>query len=186
MVPESWRRKEEERLTKRSVNHDLHGDLGRRVDSVVGVGLETRVHTASKGIARGIESRLGNGVVLAEEGEDDAVAHGSLELLRLEGEALGATDRNGVGCGGTACDARCDGTTIRRGRSLSGDDSWGSGSGTANDGLSDGHGAADDGGSGAATDVDPEEVDRPAITLVKTKELGELGDLSISRLDAVD
>lgn len=183
-----WPTKLEKRkkLTKRSVNHDLHGDLGRRVDSVVGVGLETGVHTASKGIARGLEGGLGDGVVLAEEGEDNAIAHGGLDLLGLESETLGATDRDGVGCGGTAYDVRCDGTTRCCGSSLAGNDSWGSGSGTANDCLSDGHGAADDGGSGTTTDVDPEEVDRLAIALVKAKELGKLGDLSISCLDAVD
>lgn len=77
--------------------HDLHGDLWGRIDSVVLVGLEARVHTAFHGIAGLGECRLGNGVVLAHEGEDDHVAHGCLDLRGRVGKASGAADQDTVG-----------------------------------------------------------------------------------------
>lgn len=85
------------RLTKRSITHDLHGDLRGRNDGVVRVGHEARVHAIGESLAGGVEGRLGYSVVLGEELEDDGVADGDIvELVRLEDETSGATDGDGV------------------------------------------------------------------------------------------
>lgn len=93
MCSETWTRE----LTERLADHDLHGDLGRRRDGVVGVGHETSVHAVGEGIARGIKGRLGDGVVLGEELKDNKVADGNVvQLVRDKDQASRATDSNGV------------------------------------------------------------------------------------------
>lgn len=89
-------------LTKRSINHDLHSNLRRRVDGVVEIGLETRVHASRERHAGFIKGRLRHGVVLAEEGEDDGIAHGRLRLRRAKGQTLRSADGDGVR-GGSSC-----------------------------------------------------------------------------------
>lgn len=80
-------------LTDRRGNIDLHGHLRRRVDGVIGVGLETRVHAARQCVTRGGERGLRYGVVGAHEGEDDHVAHGGRDRRGCIHEASGATNR---------------------------------------------------------------------------------------------
>ncbi len=74
----------------------LHGDLRGRVDGAVRVGLETGVHTAGEGIARGVKSGLGSSVVGVLEGENDSVTNGSLDLRGGEGKTASA-DVDAVG-----------------------------------------------------------------------------------------
>lgn len=163
----------------------MHSDLGRGVDGVVGVGLETRVHTTVKRVARSVEGRLSGSVVLAEEGEDDGIANGSLELLGAEGKTLRATDgdavsstagtNNGIGRG-----------LLDGGAGLAGDDGGRRG-GLVLDGLGDGYGRglSNNSGRGTTTNVDPEEVDVAVAGLVDTDEAGELSELLVGNLDAL-
>ena len=168
-------------------NHDLHGDLRGRVDGVVGVGLVARVHAAGEGLAGGVKGGLGGGVVLAEVGEDDGVADDGLDLLRAEGEALGPADGDAVGGARTGDDG--GGGAAREGccAGLVGDDDGRGGGGTADDGLGDGDGlgGGQDGGCGAAADVDPEEVDGDAAAPGEADQAGELSDLGLGGREAV-
>ncbi len=147
-------------LTERSGDLNLHGDLGRGVDSAVGVGLETRVHATRKGIARGGETRLGDGVVGVPEGEDDGVTDGSLDRGGAVGKAS-RTNVDAVGCAGgsnsagrTRVDSRAGRSSSRRGRALGRRRSSGS-----RRRSSRGAGLIDDGGSSTGTTVHPQEDD---------------------------
>lgn len=63
----------------------MYGDLRRRNDSVVGVGYEVRVYVIGNSVVGSIEGRLGDGVVLREEFEDDGVIDGDVvKLVGLE------------------------------------------------------------------------------------------------------
>lgn len=147
--------------TKRGVNHNLHRDLRRRVDGVVGVGLVTRVHAAVEGSAGGVESGLGSRVVLAEEAEDDSVANRGAYLLRVEGETLRTTNSDTVGSAASTDGARGRGDNRSRASPIRYDSGRGRGTGGAANRLGDGDGLSltNDSGCRAATDVNPEEVD---------------------------
>lgn len=126
-------------LTERSRGHNLHSNLGSRRDGVVGVGLEARVHTTIKLLARSVESRLGNCVVHRLELEDDGVTNGDVvELRRRVNKTSGSSNGDGVG-------------------------STGSGSGCGLSSNSHGLGDSDllvvGGGSGTATRVGPDDDD---------------------------
>ena len=161
----------------------MHSNLRRRVDGVVGVGLVARVHAALEGLAGHVKRGLSGGVVLAEEGEDDGITDGSGELGRVELEALGAADRNAVSGAGTG---RSDGSCVARGSGLGGRSSGGSGVSVDRGRYCDGGGLVDDSGSGAATEVNPEEVDLDVRTRIETEEPAELRDLIGRCLDAID
>lgn len=84
-------------LTERLADHDLHGDLRRRRDGVVGVGHETSVHAVGEGIARGIKGRLGDGVVLGEELKDNKVTDGNVvQLVWDKDQASRATNSDSM------------------------------------------------------------------------------------------
>lgn len=85
-------KRKEERLTERIGNHNLHGDLGRGVDAVLGVGDEARVHAAGQGLAGLGKGGLSGGVVGGVEGEDDHVANVGLNLVGRVDEASRAAD----------------------------------------------------------------------------------------------
>jgi hypothetical protein len=86
---------------QRSVNHDLHGNLRRRRDSVVGVGHESRVHTSVHKITRSGEAGLGDSVVLWQELKDDGVTDRDIvELFGLVDKTSRASNSDGVRCGG--------------------------------------------------------------------------------------
>lgn len=89
-----WR----EELTKGFSGGDLHGDLRRRDDSVVGVGLMASVHAALESLAGGVEAGLRDRVVLGEELEDDHVTNGDiLQLIGLVDQPSRASNSDGVG-----------------------------------------------------------------------------------------
>lgn len=149
---------EEEERTKRSRDHHLHGHLGRRDDAVVFVGLKARVHAAGEELAGGGKGGLGDGVVLAQEGEDDHVADVGRDAVGLVDEALGAADGDGVrgeGAGGLGGGGRAlrGGVGSGRGRGR------GVGS-TGGHGLRHGLHLVDGlGGAGGAAAVDPDDDD---------------------------
>lgn len=82
---------------KRLGRHDLHRDLGRRDDGVVGVRLRVGVHAAVERVAGRGEAGLGGGVHLAHELEDNHVTDGSLDLLGGEDQAGITANDDGVG-----------------------------------------------------------------------------------------
>lgn len=144
-------------LTERSRGHDLHGNLGRGRDGVVGVGEEARVHAAVEGLAGGVKGRLGDGVVLGQELEHDGVADGDVERVGLVDEATGPADLDGVaraggghgrglaladGGGGTAGDGDDGGIVLAGG-----------------DGAGDGDLLVDGGGLRVVTRVGPDDDD---------------------------
>lgn len=194
------------KLTERCADHDLHGDLGRRVNGVVGVGLVSRVHATIEGNARGVESGLGGGVVLAQEGEDDGIALGSRELRGVKGKTLGTTDSDAVSSTSGADGAGSAGSDGRVGLDVPTSDGSSSGSlSTTSNGLRycDGSGLVEDSGSGTTTAVNPENVDLNTGTRAQAKsfelveELGrclnavrlrdtrELLEVSVTGLDQV-
>lgn len=139
-------------LTERLVGHDLHSDLRSGDDGVVGVGLEARVHATLNGVARGVKGRLGDGVVLRQELEDDDVANGDvLELIGLVGQASGTANLDGVSSSG---DGSCAGGSLLAG--LRGRSAGSLGGSAAGD---DGDLLVDDGGLSAATGVGPDDDD---------------------------
>ena len=157
-------------LTERSVDHDLHGNLRRGVDSVVGVGLEARVHTAGQRITGCFERGLRYGVVLAAEGEDDGITDGDGHLRGVELQTLRTANRDAVGSTGAGNDLRRASSESRRCGHLTGNASnWGrtgrSASGGSSDTTGDGLGDRDglslveNGGRRASADVDPKNVD---------------------------
>lgn len=81
-------------LTERVVDHNLHGDLRRGVDGIVGVGDEARVHAAGERLARIVKSRLGSGVVGGEEGEDDHVPDVGMDALGMVDKTSGTANVN--------------------------------------------------------------------------------------------
>lgn len=156
------------RLTKRSIDHNLHSDLGRRRNGVVGVGLESRVHAALERLARLGEAGLGDGVVVGEEFEDDGVTDGDGELVRLVGETTGATNLDSVA-----------GTRANHGSSLAVLDGGGgavlSSNGSrllsSNDSLGNSDLVVDVGSLGAVSGVVPDDDDLGASSLGDTRAL---------------
>lgn len=178
-------------LTERGVDHDLHGNLGGRVDGVVGVGLVSRVHAAGEGIARGFERRLRDRVVLAQEGEDERVTDGGPENLGVEGETLGSANGNavgGTGAGSHGSASTAAGDDRGRGGHLAGAAGHRrSGSGASNGlGDGDGLGLVEDGRRLAASEVDPEEVDRDTASRCKAQQALQALEIDGRRRDAVD
>jgi len=178
-------------LTQRGVDHDLHGNLGRRVDGVVGVGLVSRVHAAGEGIARGLKRGLRDSVVLAQEGEDERVTDGGPEDLGVERETLGSTHGDAVG--GTSAGSHGSASTAagdERGRSghLAGAAGHRRGGSGASHGLGDrdGLGLVEDGRRLAASDVDPEEVDRDTASRVEAQQALQAREIDGRRRDTVD
>lgn len=126
-------------LTERSRGHNLHSDLRSGNDGVVGVGLEARVHAAFQLLARGVEGRLGNGVVHGVELKDDGVTNGDVvELRRRVDETGGSSDGDGVSGAGSS-----------GGRGLS----------SHSHGLGDGDLGVVGRGGGTATGVGPDDDD---------------------------
>lgn len=145
------------RLTERSGGRNLHGNLGRRRDGVVGVGEEARVHAARHGLAGRVERRLRHGVVLGQELEDDRVADGHAELVGLEDEAARAADLDGVAGAGRGDRGRLALLDGRGG--AAGDGDGGGVFGAGRDGLGDGDLLGDGGGLGLAARVGPDDDD---------------------------
>lgn len=135
--------------------HDLHGDLGRGNDAVVRVGHVARVHAAGKRVARGLETRLGNGVVLAVEGEDDHVTNVGGDLLGEERETLGTTDIDGVGGTKTGNNTASTGLDGGRGTVVA-EDGGGGSTGRNGDGLGDGHLLVESGRGNTTALADPD------------------------------
>lgn len=135
--------------------HDLHGDLGRRNDGVVRVGHIARVHAAGKRVARGLETRLGNGVVLAVEGEDDHVTNVGGDLLGEERETLGTTDIDGVGGASAGNNTASTGLDGGRGTVVAEDGGGGSAGGNGH-GLGDGDLLVESGRGNTTTLADPD------------------------------
>ncbi len=84
----------------------MHGDLGSRRDSIVLVGLEARIHTTLHRIAGRGESGLSNGVVLAQESEDDHIAYGCLDFRWRISQTCRTTDLDRVSSPGSRYDTR--------------------------------------------------------------------------------
>lgn len=141
----------------------MHGDLRRRNDSVVGVGHEARVHAIGNSVAGSIEGRLGDGVVLREELEDDGVTDGDVvKLVGLEDQTTGTTDCNSVA---RASSRDSGGLVLHDGGGdtiVHGDLS---GVSTSGDGLGDSDLLVDDGRRGIATRVCPDQVSRRLLVL---------------------
>ena len=136
--------------------HDLHGNLGRGDNGVVGVGHEAGVHTAGEGVAGGVESGLGDGVVLAVEGEDDHVTNIGGDLLREEGETLRTTDVDGMGGTGAGNDTASTGLD-GGGDTVDASNGGGSSARGDGDGLSHSHLLVESGGRKTTTLVNPDD-----------------------------
>lgn len=97
----------------------MHSNLRGGNDGVIGVGLVTGIHAALESTARVIEGRLGDGVVLGKELEDDGVANRNVLKLRgLEDETSRAANLDGMagskmrhGGGGALVDGVSDAVT---------------------------------------------------------------------------
>lgn len=129
---------------QRLSGHDLHSDLGRGDDAVIRVGLEAGSLTTGKRLAGLGKGRLGGGVVLVEEGEDNHVADSSLDLGGSVDEAGGTTNSDLVGDNGSGGSS---GSTS------------GTGTSSLSDGLGDSDGLVYRGSGSDTTGVGPDDND---------------------------
>lgn len=144
-------------LTERLVGHDLHSDLGRWRDGVVGVGKEARVHTAGQSLARRVERRLGNSVVLREELENNGITNGHVvQLIWLISETARAANLDSM-AGSFSWNSSS--LALLDGRGGASRDLSNLASSTGGNGLGDGDLLVDGGGRSAVARVGPNDDD---------------------------